>query len=87
MNTHFVLPQEKLFAIRLSGNKVVNRSLLFELELNAYLDITTSKVQTIPAFVTSCLLVHMLFIVCFEDNAPLESLASLINKVEAPDEG
>ena len=41
----------------------------------------------ISAFVTSCLLVHMLIVVCVEDNASLESPASLLNKVEALDEG
>ena len=87
MNPHFVLPQETFFAILLSGNMVANRSLLFELELNKYLDITTSKTPMISAFVTSCLLVHRLIVVCFEDNALLESPASLLNKVEALDEG
>ena len=86
MNPHFVFPQEKFFAILLSGNMEVNRSLLFELELNEYLDITTSNAQIISAFVTSCLLVHM-FIVCFKDDASFESSASLLNKVEALDEG
>ena len=66
---------------------MVNRSLLFELELNEYLDITTSKAQIISAFVTSCLLVHTLIAVFFKDNASLESPAPLLNKVEALDEG
>ena len=87
MNPHFVFPQEKLFAIPLSGNMVVNRSLLLELELNDYLDITTSKAQIISAFVTSCLLVHSLIVVCIEDNALLESSLSLLNKVKTLDEG
>ena len=87
MNPNFVLPQEKFFAIPLSGNMVVNRSLLFEFELNEYLDITTSKAQTISAFVTSCLLVHTLIVVYFEDYASLESPASLLNEVKALDEG
>ena len=87
MNPHFVFPQEKLFVIPLSGNMVVNRSRLFELELNEYLDITTSKAQIISTFVKSCLLVHMLIVVCFEDNASLQFPASLLNKVEALDEG
>ena len=87
MNPHFVFPQEKFFAILLSGNMIVNRLLLFELELNEYLDITTSKAQIISSFVTSCLLVHMLIVVCFEDNSSLEFPASLLNKVEALDEG
>ena len=55
--------------------------------MNEYLDITTSKVQIISTFVTSCLLVHMLIVVCFEDNASLEFPVSLLNKVEALDEG
>ena len=38
MNQYFVFPQEKFFAIPFSGNMTVNRSLLFELELNEYLD-------------------------------------------------
>ena len=80
MNPHFVLPQETFFAILLSGNMVANRSLLFELELNKYLDITTSKTPMISAFVTSSLLVHRLVVVCFEDNALRESPASLLNK-------
>ena len=71
MNPHFVLPQETFFAILLSGN----RPLLSELELNEHLDITTSKTQTISAFVTSCLLVHMVIVVGFEDNVSLESPA------------
>ena len=87
MNPHFVSSQEKFFAILLSGNIVVNRSLLFELELNEYLDITTSKAQIISAFVTSCLLVHTLIVICFEDNASLEFPASVLNKVEALHEG
>ena len=87
MNPHFVFPQEKFFAILLSGNMVANRSLLFELELNEYLDITTSKAQIISAFVTRCLLVHTLIVICFEDNASLEFSASLLNKVEALHEG
>ena len=66
---------------------VVNRSLLFELELNEYLDITTSNAQIISAFVTSCLLTHRLIVICFEDDASLESPASLLNKAEALDEG
>ena len=66
---------------------MVNRSLLFDFKLNEYLDITTSKAQIISAFVTSCLLVHTPFAVCFKDNASLESPASLLNKVEALDEG
>ena len=66
---------------------VVNRSLLFELELNEYLDITTSKAQIVSAFVTSCLLVHTLIAVFFKYNASLESPAPLLNKVEALDEG
>ena len=86
MNPHFVFPQEKFLAIPLSGNMVVNRSLLFQLELNEYLDITTPKAHIISAFVASCLLVHTL-IVCFEDDPSLESPASLLNKVEALDEG
>ena len=87
MNPHFVLLQETFFAILLSGNMVANRSLLFELELNKYLDITTSKAQIISAFVTSCLLAHTLIAVCFEDNASVEFPVSLLNKVEALDEG
>ena len=83
MNPHFVLPQETFFAILLSGN----RSLLLELELNEYLDITTPKTQSISAFVTSCLLVHTVIVVGFEDNVSPESPASLLNKVEALDEG
>ena len=51
------------------------------------LDINISKAQTTSAFVTSCLLVHMLIIVCFEKDASLESPASLLNKVKALDEG
>ena len=86
MNPHFVFPQEKLFASPLSGNMVVNRSLLFEFELNKYLEITTSKAQIISAFVTSCLLVHTLIVICFEDNASLEFPASLLNKVGGLDE-
>ena len=39
------------------------------------LDITTSKAQIISAFVTSCSLVHTLIVVCFEDDASLESPA------------
>ena len=66
---------------------VVNRSLLPELELNEYLNITTSKAQIISAFVTICILVHMFIVVCFEDDASLESPASLLNKVEALNEG
>ena len=62
---------------------VVNRSLLFELELDKYLDITTSKAQIISPFVTSCLLVHTLIVICFEDNASLEFPASVLNKVKA----
>ena len=84
MSPHFVFPQEKLFAIPLSGNMVVNRSFLLELELNGYLDITTSKAQIISAFVTSRLLVHTLIVVCFEGDASLESHASIL---EALDEG
>ena len=87
MNPHFVFPQEKFFAIPLSGNMVVNRSLLFQLELNEYLGITTCKAQIISAFVKSCLLVHTLIVVCFEDIVFLQSPASLLNKVEAFDEG
>ena len=41
----------------------------------------------VSAFVTSCLLVHTLIVVCFEDNASFESAASLLNKVEALDKG
>ena len=63
---------------------VVNRSLLFELELNGYLDIATSKDQIISAFVKSCLLVHTVIAVCPEDD---ECPTSLFNKVKAPDEG
>ena len=40
MKPCFVFPQQKFFAIALSGNTVVNRSTLFELELIKYLDIT-----------------------------------------------
>ena len=87
MNPHFVFPQEKVFPILLLGNIVVNRSLLFELELNKYLDITTSKAQIISALVTSCLLVHVRIVVCFEEDASLESPASLFNNVEVLDEG
>ena len=47
------------------------------------LDINISKAQTTSAFVTSCLLVHMLIVVCFEEDASLESPASLLNKVKA----
>ena len=67
-----VSPQEKFFAILLSGNMVVNGSLLFEFELNEYLGITTSKAQIISAFVTSCLLVYTLIVVCFEGGASLD---------------
>ena len=74
MNPHLVFSQEKLFAILLSKNVVVNRSLLFDLELNKYLDITKFKTETISAFVTSCLLVHMVIVVCSEGNTSLESL-------------
>ena len=87
MNPHFVFPQEKFFPILLLGNIVVNRSLLFELELNKHLDITTSKAQIISALVTSFLLVHMLVVVCFEEDASLESPASLFNNVEVLDKG
>ena len=87
MNPHFVFPQEQFFVIPLSGNMVVNRSLLFELELNEYLDITTSKAQIISAFVTNCLLVHTLIVVCFEDNASLGFPASSLSQVKAFDEG
>ena len=87
MNPHFVFPQEKFFAIPLSGNMVVKGSLLFELELNEYLDITTSNAHIISAFVTSCLLVHILIVVCFEDDDSLESPASLLDNVEVLDEG
>ena len=66
---------------------VVNRSLLFELELNEYWDITTSKAQIISAFVRSCLLVHTFINICFEDDASLESPVSLLYKIEALDEG
>ena len=83
----FCFIRRKVFAILLSGNIVVNTSLLSEVELKKYLDITTSKAQTISAFVTCCLLVHMLIAVCVEDNASLESPASLLNKVKALDEG
>ena len=65
---------------------MVNRSFLFDLELNEYLDITTSKAQIVSALVTSYLLVHPL-IVYFEDDASLESPGSLRNNVEALDEG
>ena len=82
-STHTLCPQEKFFAIPLSGNVVVNRSLLFELELNKYLDITTSKAQIISAFVTSCLLVPMFIVVCFEDNASLEFPTSFLNNWES----
>ena len=64
---------------------MVNRSLLFELELNEYLDITTSKAQIISIFITSCLLVHTLIAVFFKDNALLQSPAPLLNKFEALD--
>ena len=87
MNPHFACPHKKFFAILLSGNMVVNRSLLFKLELNEYLDITTSKVQIISAFVTSCLVVYMLIVLYSEDGASLESPASLLNKVKALDKG
>ena len=66
---------------------VLNRSLLFELELNEYFDITTFKAQIISAFVTSYLLVPKLIVLCFEDDASLESLTLLINNIEALDEG
>ena len=66
---------------------VVKGSALFELELNEYLDITTSKAQIISAFLTSCLLVHKLIVFCFEDYASLESPALLLTKVKALDEG
>ena len=66
---------------------MVNRSLLFELELNEYLDINTSKAKIISAFVKSYLLVYTLIVVCFEDDASLQPPASLLNKVEALDEG
>ena len=66
---------------------MVNRSFLFELELNEYLDTTTSKAQIVSALVTSYLLVHQLIVVYFEDDASLESPASLRNNVEALDEG
>ena len=85
--THIFFPQEKFFAIPLSGNMVLNRSLLFELELNEYFDITTFKAQIISAFVTSYLLVPTLIVLCFEDDASLESLTLLINNIEALDEG
>ena len=85
MNPHFVFPQEKFFAIPLSGNMVISRSSLLEVELNEYLDIKTSKAQIISAFET-CLLVHTLIVVCFEDDALLKSPAPLLNKVEALDE-
>ena len=49
------------------------------------LNITTSKAQIVSAFVRSCLLVHTLIVVCFEDNTSLEFMASLLNK--ALDEG
>ena len=87
MNLHFVFPQDKFFAIPLSGNMVVNRSLFFEPELNEYLDLTPSKAQIISASATSSLLMHRLIAVCFDDNASLESPVSLLNKVEALDEG
>ena len=86
MNPHFVFPQEKFFAIPLSGNMVISRSSLLEVELNEYLDIKTSKAQIISAFETTCLLVHTPIVVCFEDDAFLKSPASLLNKVEALDE-
>ena len=85
MNPHFVFPQEKFFAIPLSGNMVISRSSLLEVELNEYLDIKTSKAQIISAFETTCVLVHTLIVVCFED-VLLKSPASLLNKVEALDE-
>ena len=66
---------------------VLNRSLLFELELNEYFDITTFKAQIISAFVTSYLLVPTLIVLCFEDDASLESPTLLINNIEALDEG
>ena len=87
MNPHFVFPEEKFFAIPLSGNMVVNRSLLFKLELNKYLDMNTTKAQIVSAFVTSCLLVHSLIVVYFEDDASPESPAPLLSKVESLDEG
>ena len=80
-------PYFHIFAIPLSGHIVINRSLLFKLKLNEYSDITTSKAQIISAFVTSCLLVHSLIVVCIEDNALLESSLSLLNKVKTLDEG
>ena len=87
-NIHILFSGKKNYSlIPLSENMVVNRSLLFELELNEYLDITTSKAQIISAFVTSCLLVHTLIAVFFKYNASLESPAPLLNKVEALDEG
>ena len=85
MNPHFVFPQEKFFAIPLSGNMVISRSSLLEVELNEYLDIKTSKAQIISAFET-CLLVHTLIVVCFEYDALPKSPAPLLNKVEALDE-
>ena len=66
---------------------MVNRSLLLELELNKYLDMTTSKAQLISAFETSCLLGHMVIIVCFGEHTSLESFTSLFNQVKALDKG
>ena len=66
---------------------MVNRSLLLELELNKYLDMTTSEAQLISAFVTSCLLGHLVIIVCFGDHTSLESSTSLLNQVKALDKG
>ena len=71
---------------------MINRSLLFELELNEYLDITTSKAQIVSVFVTSCLLdicnaYAILNVVCFEDDVSFETPPSLFSKVEALDEG
>ena len=49
--------------------------------------ITTSKPQIISAFLTNCLLVYTLIVVCFEDDASLEFPASLFNKFKTLDEG
>ena len=88
LSTGNSIVQQSMVQLQTSVYKrVVNWLLLFELKLNVYLEITTSKAQIISALVTSCLLVHMLVVVCFKDNASLESPASLFNKVKALDEG
>ena len=62
---------------------VLNRSFLFELELNEYFDIITFKAQIISAFVASHLLVPTVIVVCFKDDASLESPTLFINNSEA----